>query len=66
MFLRYSHRVIYPDKQNVLPVTVSKNKVRCLDFDMDKVVFKTASKSPIKMVEVNPCNKTLLEVMDMV
>ena len=37
-----------------------------LDFDMDKVVFKSVPSSPIKLAEVNPYNKTLLDVMEMV
>lgn len=56
----------FKDEQKVLPVTATKDKVRCLDFDMDTVVFTSAPKSPVKFAEVNPYNKTLLEVMDMV
>jgi hypothetical protein len=56
----------YKDEQKVLPVTTAKDKVRCLDFDMDKVVFRSAPKSPVKLAEVNPYNKSWLEVMDMV
>ena len=56
----------YTDEQKVLPVSTAKDKVRCLDYDMDKVVFRTAPKSPVKLAEVNPYNKSWLEVMDMV
>jgi hypothetical protein len=56
----------YTDEQKVLPVSTAKDKVKCLDFDMDKVVFRTAPKSPVKLAEVNPYNKSWLEVMDMV
>ncbi len=56
----------FKDEQKVLPVTTAKDKVRCLDFDMDTVVFTAAPKSPVKLAEVNPYNKTWLEVMDMV
>jgi hypothetical protein len=53
-------------EQKVLPVSTTKDKVRCLDFDMDKVVFVSAPRSPVKLAEVNPYNKTWLEVLDMV
>ncbi len=56
----------YTDEQKVLPVSTAKDKVKCLDFDMDKVVFRSAPKSPVKLAEVNPYNKSWLEVMDMV
>jgi len=56
----------FKDEQNILPISTVKDKVRCLDFDMDKVVFKSAPKSPVKLAEVKPLNKTWLEVMEMV
>ncbi len=56
----------YTDEQKVLPVSTAKDKVKCLDFDMDKVVFRSVPKSPVKLAEVNPYNKSWLEVMDMV
>ena len=56
----------YKDEQKVLPVSTANDKVRCLDFDMDKVVFTSAPRSPVKLAPVNPYNKTWLEVMDMV
>jgi hypothetical protein len=56
----------YSDEQKVLPVTTAKNKVKCLDFDMDTVVFRSVPKSPVKSSEINPYNKTWLEVMEMV
>ncbi len=55
----------YTDNQKMLPVSMSDN-VKCLDFDLDKVVFRPAPSSPIKLAEVNPYNKTLLDVMEMV
>jgi len=55
----------YTDNQKMLPVSMSDN-VKCLDFDLDKVVFRHAPSSPIKLAEVNPYNKSLLEVMEMV
>jgi hypothetical protein len=67
--LLQSARIIiknFKDEQKMLPVSTVNDKVRCLDFDMDKVVFTSAPKSPVKMAEVNPYNKTLLEVMEMV
>jgi len=50
------------DEEKVLPLSVSKDNIKCLDFDLDKVVFKSVGKK----IEVNPYNKTWLEVMDMV
>ena len=54
------------DDRNELPITVTKDNRKCLDFDLDSVVFKSAPKSPVKITPSNPCNKSLLEVMDMV
>jgi hypothetical protein len=56
----------FKDEQNILPISMAKDKVKCLDFDMDKVVFKSVAKSPVKLAEVKPLNKTWLEVMEMV
>jgi hypothetical protein len=56
----------FKQDQNVLPVSTAKDNVKCLDFDMDTVVFRAAPKSPTKLAGVNPYNKTLLEVMEMV
>ncbi len=52
--------------EKMLPISSTNNNVKCLDFDMDKVVFKSVPSSPIKLAEVNPYNKTLLEMMEMV
>lgn len=56
----------YTDEQKVLPVSMTTNNVKCLDFDMDTIVFKSASSSPINLVQVNPYHKTWLDVMEMV
>ena len=56
----------FRDDQKTLPVSSSKDNIKCLDFDLDKAVFRLAPKSPVKIAEVNPYNKTWLEVMDMV
>lgn len=49
-----------------LPISTSTNNAKCLDFDMDRVVFKIIPRTPIKFADVNPYNKSWLEVMDMV
>ena len=56
----------YADDKKGLPISTAKDKVKCLDFDMDKVVFVSAPKSPVKLAEINPHNKSWLEVMDKV
>ena len=56
---------IYPEKK-VLPISTSTNNVKCLDFDIEKVVFRPAAKTSAKVTPINPCNKSWLEVMDMV
>jgi len=56
----------YKNKENSLPITSTNNNVKCLDFDLDTIVFKSVPKSPVHLAEVNPYNKTLLEVMEMV
>jgi hypothetical protein len=50
----------------MLPVSVSKNNKKCLDFDMDNVVFKSVPGSPINCAEIKPHVKTWLDVMEMV
>ena len=55
----------FQGEQNMLPISTSNN-VKCLDFDLDTVVFRPAPRSPIKLAEVNPYNRSMLEVMDMV
>ena len=54
------------DDQKTLPVSTSKDNIKCLDFDLDKAVFRSLPRSQVKIAEVNPCNKSWLEVMDMV
>jgi hypothetical protein len=56
----------FKDERKVLPVSAAKDNVKCLDFDMDTVVFTAAPRSLVKLAQVNPYNKTWLEVMDMV
>jgi hypothetical protein len=57
---------LYKNNGNMLPISSTNNNVKCLDFDMDTVVFQSAPRSTIKLAEVNPYNKSLLEVMEMV
>lgn len=56
----------YTDEQKVLPVSMSTNNVKCLDFDMDTIVFKSASSSPINCSQIAHHDKTWLDVMEMV
>ena len=53
-------------EKKVLPVSTSTDNIKCLDFDIDKVVFRPAPKSTRKVAPINPYNKSWLEVMDMV
>ena len=53
-------------EQQMLPVSATNNTIKCLDFDMDKIVFKSVSRVPLNLAEVNPYNKTWLDVMEMV
>ena len=57
---------LYKNNGNMLPISSTNNNVKCLDFDMDKAVFKSLPRSSINLAQVNPYNKTLLEVMEMV
>ncbi len=50
----------------VLPISTSKDTIKCLDFDIDKVVFKPVQISTNKVSPVQPYKKSWLEVMDMV
>ena len=56
----------YTDNKKVLPVTAVNNNIKCLDFDLDKVVFRPVPKSQVRLAKINPYNKTWLEVMEMV
>jgi hypothetical protein len=63
----------FRDDRNTLPISMSKDNIKCLDFDLDKVVFSSVPTSQAKIAEIYPCkaevnpyNKTWLEVMDMV
>ena len=56
----------YTDEQKVLPVSMSTNNVKCLDFDMDAIVFKSAASSPINCAQIAHHDKTWLDVMEMV
>lgn len=57
---------LYKNNGNILPISSTNNNIKCLDFDMDKVVFKSNPRSSIDLAQVNPFHKTLLEVMEMV
>lgn len=54
---------IFQGEQYVLPIYNSNNSIKCLDFNIDTVVFPTGIK---KIIEVNPSNNSTLDVMDMV
>lgn len=54
------------EERNVLPISVSKDNIKCRDFDIDAVVFTSVPKSQVKSIEVKQCEKTWLEVMEMV
>ena len=63
----------FRDDRNTLPISMSKDNIKCLDFDLDKVVFSSVPTYQAKIAEIYPCkaevnpyNKTWLEVMDMV
>ena len=63
----------FRDDRKTLPISMSKDNIKCLDFDLDKVVFSSVPTSQAKIAEIYPCkaevnpyNKTWLEVMDMV
>jgi protein associated with RNAse G/E len=57
---------MYKKNGNILPISSTNNTVKCLDFDMDTVVFKSKPRSSINLADVNPYNKTQFEVMNMV
>ncbi len=54
------------DEQKTLPITEAKNTKKCLDFDMDKVVFEKLPSTIIKVQPIYPDKPTWLEVMDRV
>jgi hypothetical protein len=51
----------YKDDQKVLPTSISNN-IKCLDYDMDNVVFKFMTKSPTNVRG----NKKPIDGMEMV
>jgi len=51
-------------KKDVLPISITKDNKRCLDFDMDKVVFKQIPKSPSSRKEqVKQYNESAYEMV---
>ena len=64
-FIRVTIKQII-DEQKVLPITEAKNTKKCLDFDMDKVVFQKLPNVKIKVQPIYPDKPTWLEVMDRV
>lgn len=56
------------EEKKGLPISSSKDNIKCLDFDVEKVSLKErpAAKTTPKVVPINPYNKSWLEVMDMV
>lgn len=55
----------YTNNNSVLPIA-NTDSIKCLDYDMDNITFKPLPRSHIKFATVNPYNKTLYEVMEMV
>ena len=56
----------FSKEKKVLPVSTSTNNIKCLDFDLDKTVFRQATKTLPKIEPIHPYKKTMLEAMDMV
>lgn len=56
----------YKTEDTILPVSTTNNTIKCLDFDVDKIVFKSVPKSTVYLSEINPHNKSVLDVMEMV
>ena len=54
------------EEQKTLPTTEAKDNKKCLDFDMDKVVFEKLPRTRIKVQPIYPDKPTWLEVMDRV
>lgn len=52
--------------KKMLPVSIAKDNVKCLDYNMDDITFISAPRPRAKMAEINPYNKTWLDVMEMV
>jgi hypothetical protein len=58
---------MYKNKENMLPISTANNNVKCLDFNIDKVVFKSGARLPISIKEIKHSDKkSLLEMMEMV
>jgi hypothetical protein len=70
LFMEYSLQIIHlfidKNMEHDLPISTNKNNSKCLDFDMESAVFISLPRSTIKLAQINPSNKTWLEVMDMV
>jgi len=48
--------MIYPEKDNILPVTLAKDMDKCKDFDINKVDLRY-NKIPISNKKTNDDNK---------
>lgn len=53
-------------RQSLLPTSLSDN-IKCLDFDVDKVSFLSVNHIKERIISsVKPCNKPVVDVMEMV
>lgn len=57
---------VIKNNKEILPTTITSNKSRCLDFDMETVVFKPIPKDNIKLEGYKQCDKIWLEVINKV
>jgi hypothetical protein len=51
--LREIYRRLFEEPQ-ILPISLTSNIVRCLDYDMDRITFTNIVKPQIKLAKVIP------------
>lgn len=56
------YKMIYPDGDNILPISSASNKEKCKDFDIDKVDLRYNNVSTIKADANQNKNKRREEV----
>ena len=68
-FIQYSLETIrvivknFIDERKTLPTHMVTNPVKCLDFDMDNVVFINIKEERVKIAQVIPYERTIHDVM---
>jgi len=71
-FIQYSLETIrvivknFVDDRKTLPITINTNRIKCLDFDIDNVIFINIKPEEVKIAEVIPYKRSAYDMMEAV